>query len=712
MLKGSSLYYLLAAASVGVLMSALTLGGAFRGLEEVTTDYRFQYRAQPQLADTSIVIVAIDNSSLQFFSENGLSWPWSRDTYAFLTETLIQAGARAILFDLLFTEADIDRFEVDSYYSDLRFAESLERHGDRTVIAAELIPGQQLFPLPEMPLSLEGIDTGSLPGFTQVNPPFLLFRNAARHIGVSNVIPDRGGIIRHTYDGFALDGAFVPSLAFRTLLAGGGELDAQQFRVQGHTYTIGDDSKRRIYWYGKPGHEGVFRYVSFAGVISAAHDPSADLSFFRDKIVVVGAYASGLLDYKPTPVVDDDAFPGMEIWATVLSNYLNNHFLSEPGRAGELLIIALLVLGSLLIGLTGSIWVMTAAALALAGGYVVVTLQVWDLYRMSLPLVSPLLTIVLSMTSLSVVSYYKEGRARREINTIFSRYMHPDVIKELVDNPDEIHFGGKMVNATIIFTDIASFTTHAEGKKPDVLVAELNAYLSDITETILDEGGLLDKFTGDGLMALFGVPLENSQHARMACLAALKHRDFSEHMARYHPDDPRLFFHRYTRIGINSGDILVGNIGSRRRMDYTAIGDDVNLAARLEGVNKVYGTRIIIGENTRAQLQEEFFCRELDFITVVGKEKPLKIYELLALNEFMPPEAREHFRNYERALGHYRSGDFALAKSMFETLSGQKVVMASFTYTETASTVMAARCGKLIENGPSEWSGIYKMDTK
>ncbi len=714
MVNFKSSYNLFAVALVLVFMSLLVFSGALRGLEEVTTDYKFQYRSQPHLADSNIVVVAIDNSSLQFFSENGLSWPWSRDIYAFLTETLVNAGSKAILLDLLYTEADIDRFEVDSYYSDLRFAEALEKYGNSVVIAAELIPGQQISDLGEISLQLPGIDVSELPPFNQLNPPFRLFREAAQHIAVSNVIPDRGGIIRHTFDGFAFNNQFVPSLAFRTLLAGGDSLNVEtnQLQVASHTYEIGTESKRRIYWYGKPGHEGVFRYVSFAGVISAANNPTADLSFFQDKIVVVGAYASGLLDYKSTPVADENVFPGMEIWATVISNYLNNHFLKELSLAGEFALLLFLGALSLLIVRSSSIWIMSLSTLGFITVYTLVNVYAWDYHMMTLPMISPILTIVLSVTSLSLFSYYKEGKARKEINSIFSRYMHPDVIKELTLSPDEVNFGGKMVNASIMFTDIASFTTHAEGKKPDALVAELNAYLSDITETILDEGGLLDKFTGDGLMALFGVPLEDSQHAYIACLAAIKHRDFSEYLARTAPNDPRIFFHQNTRIGINSGDILVGNIGSKRRMDYTAIGDDVNLAARLEGVNKIYGTRIIIGENTHEQLSGRLFCRELDFVTVVGKVKPLKIYELLGEVHNISEVATEHFQSYEKALSFYRQGDFLLAKSMFEKLNGEKVNLNTLTYTETAAGVMAGRCSQLISREPKEWSGIFKMDVK
>lgn len=528
MVNFKSSYNLFAVALVLAFMSLLVFSGALRGLEEVTTDYKFQYRSQPHLADSSIVVVAIDNSSLQFFSENGLSWPWSRDIYAYLIETLVNAGSEAILLDLLFTEADIDRFEVDSYYSDLRFADALNKYGNSVVIAAELIPGQQISDLGEISLQIPGIDASKLPSFNQLNPPFRLFRDAAHHIAASNVVPDPGGIIRHTHDGFAFKNEFVPSLAFRTLIAAGNRLNTEtnHLQVASHSYEIGAESKRRIYWYGKPGHEGVFKYVSFAGVISAANDPNGDLSFFMGKTVVVGAYATGLLDYKSTPVADDSIFPGMEIWATVISNYMNNHFLGELSMPGEIALLLFLGVLSLLVVRSTSIWIMMLSTLGLMLLYTLTTIYVWDNHMMTLPMISPMLTIVLSVTSLSLLSYYKEGKARKEINSIFSRYMHPDVIKELTLRPDEINFGGKVVNASIMFTDIASFTTHSEGKKPDVLVAELNAYLSDITEIILDEGGLLDKFTGDGLMALFGVPLDDTQHAYIACLAAIKHRDF------------------------------------------------------------------------------------------------------------------------------------------------------------------------------------------
>jgi adenylate cyclase len=342
-------------------------------------------------------------------------------------------------------------------------------------------------------------------------------------------------------------------------------------------------------------------------------------------------------------------------------------------------------------------------SVVLVGAFVSGSLLVWHQYQLPVHLTGGLLTIVVVFTANSVVRYVAEGRAKNEIRSIFSRYVHPDVIETLTRHPNQIVMGGDLVNASILFTDIADFTTYAETRRADVLVPELNAYLSVLTESVLDEGGLLDKFTGDGIMALYGVPLHTPDHAVQACRTALRHLAFTQSLRPESASESDLFFHQHTRIGINSGDIIAGNIGSSRRMDFTAIGDDVNLAARLEGVNKVYGTRIIIGEATRAQIGDMFVVRELDSITVKGKANPIRIFELVA--EVGTPETISWIRDYEEGLLWYRQGDWSLAEHRFVELAARHPA-------DKASAVMADRCMTLRNLSPSDWDGVYRIQSK
>lgn len=649
---------------VAVLVLALARTAPFERLEELTLDIRFSSYPRPDLADTNVIIAAIDNGSLDIFAENGLNWPWSRDTYAFAIRRMEQAGTRAILFDLLFFDADIERVEIDPRLTDAQFARALAA-SPGSVLGAELIPGR------------DG-------RFADARMPLPLFTDSARYVGATNIIPDAGGVIRNVDLWHDLGGGPFPSIALATRMAAD----------PAESGWLELPPRHRIHWYGPPGPGGTFRYIPFSALLFAPED---SLTFLAGKTVVVGVYASGLLDFKPTPMSAGGAYPGMEIWATVLSNLKQDDFIRPLPGWVEFGFILFMALGTALLFRLPSATGAAAAVLVLQVGFVAISLHVWAAHRIPLPMTAPMLAGLLTYAAVAVVSFLREGRSKREIRAIFSRYVHPDVIESLTAEPDTIRFGGDLVQATILFTDIADFTTYSESKKADALVADLNGYLSDLAEMVLDEGGLLDKFTGDGIMALFGVPVARGNHAEMACRAALRHQAFTGALSdASHP--AQTFFHRNTRIGINSGDIIAGNIGSARRMDYTAIGDDVNLAARLEGVNKVYGTRILIGENTRALLGASFIVREIDSITVKGKARAVRIFELLG--ETGDPVDPVGIKTYESALDLYRRGAFAEAGARFRSLP------------DTASAVMADRCEHLTTSPPSDWDGVYNLTSK
>jgi adenylate cyclase len=717
------LYAFAIALSTAMLMKLTVLQKA----EELSIDYRFQQWTRPDLADSNVVIIAIDNQSLDYFAESGLPWPWSRDTHAFMLDVLHNAGVRAVLMDLLFYDADVDRFEIDTRFSDATFARRLEDYPN-VVIAAELLPTTSADVLVGPNFSLGVAPSGISSPFSGVRLPFPAFSSATSHIGASNVQPDPGGIIRRTWYGFNVGGQFLPSLALRTLHAAGVTVrtNETQISVGDHTFTQTGDGSRRIFWYGPPGPDGVFRYVSFAGVLSEGMNNPENLAFLKDKIVVIGAYAAGLLDYKPTPLSAAEPYPGMEIWATVLSNLMQGHQLSTPSSAVTLLIlllIAYLTMRGFVTLRQRSFTIILAGSIA---AYLLLTALAWHEMLLALPVVPPLLALITAYTLVAVQSYLREGQSRQQLRTLFNRYLHPDVIDQLTEQPDRIALGGHQYHASILFTDIANFTTHAEKHTPAELVTELNRYLTVVTNFVLEEDGLLDKFTGDGIMALFGVPLQCDDHAIRACTMAVRHRRFTHELAVRGDDPNLLFFHENTRIGINSGDLIAGNIGSDRRMDFTAIGDDVNLAARLEGANKEYDTHIMIGENTRALIGDRFICRELDSITVKGKTRPLRIFELV---DFAPAEGAlagiatqrtkkvpigaphsttegdySWITRYEAALSQYRKGDFSDAGNQFSLLHQEMGDM--------ASQIMARRCNLLTQNPPDHWDGVFNMKTK
>jgi adenylate cyclase len=280
------------------------------------------------------------------------------------------------------------------------------------------------------------------------------------------------------------------------------------------------------------------------------------------------------------------------------------------------------------------------------------------------------------------------------------------VIKQLEGDPAKVQLGGKEINATVLYTDIYNFTTLSETKTPSELVHDLNEYFKTLIDFVFQFEGLLDKYTGDGIMVLFGAPIEKDDHALLACRAAYAHKKLREELEKKQDITAVENLHLKTRIGINSGPLIAGNIGGEKRMDYTAIGDTVNLAARLEGVNKLYQTNIIISQATYEQVKEEFICRELDSLMVKGKTQPTCIYELLAeKSENSAASCYDLIRMYKKALEFYRAGKWQEAGEIFEELAKKP-------YNDNASQVMLTRCMYLLEFPPKHWDGILRLDVK
>jgi len=384
----------------------------------------------------------------------------------------------------------------------------------------------------------------------------------------------------------------------------------------------------------------------------------------------------------------------MEIWATALSNFINQDFIHPvPNWLNFIIIWLIIFLVFYLIthfnAKVGNVLLLLLLIVIFMNDYLL-----WKYFRAPVNLTLNILGFVISYLLMITVSYLLEGKSKREIRKIFTRYLHPDVIKTLEENPDQIHLGGEEINATVLYTDIYNFTTISETKTPTELVEDLNLYFQKLTGLILDHKGLLDKYMGDGIMALFGAPISRDDHARLACEAAFAHKQIREALNNSGQLSAADQLHTKTRTGINSGTLVAGNIGSDKRMDYTAIGDTVNLASRLEGVNKIYQTNIIISEKTYLDVKDIFLCRELDFLRVKGKNEPTRIYELIDKLEI-----------YEEALDLYRKGIWKEAAAKFEKLTTDPVK-------DTAAKVMLDRCKYLMKNPPANWDGILTLEVK
>ncbi len=339
----------------------------------------------------------------------------------------------------------------------------------------------------------------------------------------------------------------------------------------------------------------------------------------------------------------------------------------------------------------------------LFAGYWLVSQTLFVRQGIWLNAVYPLLTMVIVYTAVTVYRYIVEEREKRKIRGAFSFYVTPSVVNEMLKNPDKLKLGGDKKELSVLFSDIRGFTTLAEEMEPEALVHLLNEYLTEMTDVVFEFDGLLDKYIGDAVMAVWGAPLEQTDHPVRACRTALKMLDRLSKMQQQWEAEgtPRLDI----GIGINTGSMVVGNMGSERRFDYTVMGDSVNLASRLEGINKEYGTQVVISEFTYDWVKDDFFCRELDAVRVKGRAKPVKIYELLALRSEPDPRV-EIIEPFSRGLHHYRAQEWKTAEAEFNE------VLARLPK-DFAAQLYLQRITSLREDPPEPgWDGVFTMTRK
>jgi adenylate cyclase len=398
-------------------------------------------------------------------------------------------------------------------------------------------------------------------------------------------------------------------------------------------------------------------------------------------------------------------YPGMEIHATVLSNLLKKHFIIQPASWIKYIIVLLLSFLSPVFFLRypkviSSIIIISFSVILLFG----LNYYMFYFHRIDISLIAPELALILSFILTGYINYVREGRHKNEIKRIFSRYISPEVVNELVKNYEDVELGGKEIEATVFFSDIKNFTSIAENLSPKELVQHLNNYLTIASGVILDQKAMLDKFIGDAIMAIFGVPIKVENHALSACIAALEIQKLlkEDYENNAHLDSP--YFS--TRIGLNTGKMIVGNIGSASRTDYTAIGDSVNIASRLEGINKIYGTQIIISESTYQEVKTNVVARELDELKVKGKQLPLKIYELIAIRGNESDETLKIISLFGEGLENYRHQNWIEAKQKFSEVL-------KIDENDGPSKMYIDRCNILENNEISpNWDGIYIAQNK
>ena len=635
----------------------------FETVELKTYDYRVRMTADPASARRDIVLVSIDDSSIRRLEPQVGRWPWPRLVHASLLDYLARAPAKVIVYDVLFTERQQGSFQIgDTAWtgaeSDRALASSAARAGNVVFTAdvtadeaaqmgargVERLRAGQPFP-PDAAFE-------SRPG---VILPYDELTDAAAAVGHNFAIYDPDGPVRRTAPFVRVDGVGVPSLGVAAVMLAG-PVPKDAIRRENGTLNVGQasaplvaaripnlygpstDAQRMLIRFtgpvlkdGKPTYQDFSFYDLFYSEqqILAGEKPAVDPAVFRDKIVVIGTTAAGLRDLFTVPFAEG-SMPGMQIHAAVIDNLLSQRFMRPLGRG----LNALVLIGcALAVGVAGTalaVWPAAglAALVILAIGWASVRLFGQGIWMEA---ASPVLAVSFAMFGSTAYQYFVEGREKRQVKRTFSRFVSKDVYEQLVADPASAKVGGARREMSVLFADIRGFTTFTERGRPEEVVSQLNVYFSRMVEVVFANRGTVDKFVGDMVMALFGAPLADPDHADHAVQAALGMLDaLKDQNARWAADGrPPLEI----GIGVNSGDMVAGIIGSDTIMSYTVIGDAVNLGSRLESLNKEYGTRLIVSEGTRARLKGRYDMRPLGAVTVKGKSEPVNIFEVLAVQE-------------------------------------------------------------------------------
>ncbi len=558
--------------------------------EHKTYDLRYQFKVKKQNFE-DIAIVDIDVRSLE---KLGRFQNWPRIYFAEVIRYL--KVAKIIGVDILFAEADslthqakqavglrldslgISKEEVFSSLSfDRDLAQAIKENG-KVVLLASYEDDQLIEPLD-------------------------IFKNEALAVGVGTVVPDLDGVLRRARPCYDLVDGSPPLPNFGYLIAARASSDTKV-------------DINRMYNVGFLGSVGSFRRVSFFDVL----EKRIPREFFRDKIILIGATALGLFDNRPVPF--DPIFPGVELNANLIYDYLNNYFIKKVPDWLTLIIIFFLALLTVLIffylrPFSGAILIIIVLLCYLVLSNILFIQNIW------IEIIRPTYAIIFALVATIGYRVLFEERQKKFIKDMFSRYVAKEVVDELVTNPPVL--GGKKIDATVLFADIRNFTTLSERLSPDAIVKILNEYFTVVADEIFKYKGMVDKYMGDGIMAVFGAPVSYHDHALRAVKAALEMKDRVKEIQEKYPIK--------IGIGINSGLMVCGNIGSHKRMDYTVIGDNVNLAARIEPLTKEFEVEVIISEKTYQAVANAVTAHDLGSVKVRGREKEIRLYEVTGLRD-------------------------------------------------------------------------------
>ena len=687
--------------------------------------------------DPRIVIVDIDEKSLAAEGR----WPWSRNKMARLLDQLFDHYQVSLVgFDILFAEPDKSSgLEVLEYLAanDLggvpEFKSQLEQIRERLDydnIFAKSMSGRAVvlgYYFNTVADAGGAIRSGVLPSPTLTRNDFRIQPKVKSAIGYGANLPelqanavaaghfnpdiDVDGIVRRVPLLYEFEGNYYESMSLamsrqilgvdrlEPLLAddiAGNYATVEWFRL-GHIRIPVDEFAQAIVPYR--GKQGSFPYVSATDVLNS--QAAADI--LEDTIVLIGTSAPGLFDLRSTPV--QNKFPGVEIHANLIAGILDQGIKELPKYVQGIEFIHLFIAGliiTLLLPFLTPVWSMLATTglllLSVAVNYII-----WHEVNIVLPVAAVVAMILILLLLNMSYGFFFERRIKGQITDLFGQYVPPELVDEMSEDPASYIRDAEERELTVLFSDVRGFTTLSEGLTPKELSSLMNEFLSELTRVIHDHRGTIDKYMGDAIMAFWGAPVKDPDHAKHALTAGLAmiERMYALQDVFEERGWPRL----YIGVGLNTGNMSVGNMGSRFRTAYTVIGDEVNLGSRLEGLTKEYGVELIVGENTKNALPDYVF-RELDLVRVKGKHKPIGIYQPLALYSDVSKEELEELEHYQLALDTYRAKNWDDAEKLFEELKQKYEAREVYN-------VYLKRLDFFRKNPPgTDWDGVFTFTTK
>jgi len=727
---------LLFAAAVTCLITCLILFelniAPINSLERMSRDLRFLIRGE-QRASGKVVDVLIDDISIKAIGR----WPWPRFVLAETINRLHAGGAVAIVVDLLFTEPEKNRelgkiqdliaaytrfglLTDDPNHQDFfdKLVESAESVDNDTLLAGaisnakntilsavveENISENQALSYHDVYAFNADNDQLMIPSYGGITGPVAAFDNASKGMGFTNVSPDPDGAVRLGLTAAGFKGGYFLSLPVRAALFHLQIHDKKIKAGENNTIQIGNlnipVTRGGKYFINHYGGNGSIPHYSLVDVLSGEVVPEV----FEGKTVFIGGGAVGLGDHWANPY--SAHLLGVELQAIMTDNLITNRLLERPGWLKYFDAFIVFIIGFLLckllcrlhIGWCIPISVVLFIAVSALAQYMFVKRHLLTLWAY------PAIEIFVISAGVFLIRYLTEGREKRFLKNAFSQYINPKVVQRILKHPEQLVLGGEERELTVLFSDIRKFTTISETLTPHQLVSFMNRYLTVMTDVLRDHNGTLDKYIGDAIMTIFGAPEYKDDHAVNACKTAIKMMeslyDIRGDWTGEGMPEVRI------GIGINTGSMLVGNIGSATRFNYTVMGDHVNLASRLEGLTKLYGVAIICSEFTKDRAGSGFVFRELDLVRVKGKEKPVRIFELMRKDYFTDGEYAFN-PVFEKGLACYRKQHwYEAAKYFKETLEIKSG--------DSPSNLFIERCEIMKKTSiPKDWDGVYAAVAK